>query len=139
MVIIGAVVNVQQLISSCHIAVCAGQLVLRLCFIGQVQGQPGAELRIRIAAQDIILARDRPSGLSALNILPATVIAVREGEGPGALVQLDLAGQRILARITRRSARSLGLAPGLAVHVIIKSVAVARGDIGGIGPFAELS
>jgi molybdate transport system ATP-binding protein len=93
-------------------------------------GAVGQMVRIRIAAQDVILSRDRPVGLSALNILPAKVIALRQGDGPGALVQLDLGGQRLLARVTRRSALTLGLAPGLAVHVIVKSVSVAQGDVG---------
>jgi molybdate transport system ATP-binding protein len=99
-------------------------------WLPRIGGAVGGAVRIRIAAQDVILSRDRPTGLSALNILPATVIALRQGEGPGALVQLDLAGQRLLARVTRRSALALDLTPGLAVHVIVKSVSVAQGDVG---------
>jgi molybdate transport system ATP-binding protein len=96
-----------------------------------VAGAVGQVVRVRIAAQEVILSLACPTGISALNVLPATVIDLREGEGPGALVQLDLAGQRLLARVTRRSAAALGLRPGLPVHAIVKSVAVARGDIGG--------
>jgi molybdate transport system ATP-binding protein len=92
---------------------------------------PGQPVRIRIAAQDVILSRSRPEGLSALNILPATISALREGDGPGTLVQLDLAGQGLLARVTRRSAQALGLAPGQPVFAVVKSVAVAQGDVGG--------
>ena len=99
-------------------------------WLPQIAGMPGRALRIRIAAQDVILSRDRPVGLSALNILPATVTTLRQGGGPGTLVQLDVAGQRLLARITRRSAAALALAPGLPVHVIVKSVSVAQGDVG---------
>ncbi len=100
-------------------------------WLPRVPGDPGRTYRIRIAAQDVILSRDRPEGLSALNILPATVTALRQGEGPGTLVQLDVGGQRLLARVTRRSADALALAPGLPVHVIVKSVSVAQGDVGG--------
>jgi molybdate transport system ATP-binding protein len=84
-------------------------------------------------AQDVILALERPQGLSALNVLPATILAIRDGDGPGALVQLDLGGQRLLARVTRRSAAALGLAPGLPVFAIVKSVAVAQNDVGEVG------
>jgi molybdate transport system ATP-binding protein len=90
----------------------------------------GATVRIRIAAQDVILSRDRPQGLSALNILPATVAAVRLGEGPGALVQLKVGTDLILARITRRSAEALRLAPGDRVHAVLKAVAVGQADVG---------
>ncbi|WP_323035481.1 molybdenum ABC transporter ATP-binding protein [Pararhodobacter sp.] len=91
---------------------------------------PGATLRLRILAQDVLLATERPRGISALNVLGATVLAVRQGDGPGAIVQLQAGQQRLLARITARSARNLDLHPGKAVFAILKAVSVARGDIG---------
>ncbi len=95
-----------------------------------ISGPVGRKVRIRIAAQDVILSRTRPEGLSALNILPGVVLAVRPGDGPGMLVQLDVGGQRLLARITRRSAHALDVRPGQHLHLIVKSVAVAQGDVG---------
>lgn len=100
-------------------------------FLPQVPQPPGARLRLRIAAHDVILARARPEGLSALNILPGVVHEVRGGDGPGAIVSLDTPAGRLLARITRRSAEALGLAPGVGCHAVIKSVAVAPEDVGG--------
>ena len=94
---------------------------------------PGSPVRVRIAAQDVILARHRPQDVSALNILPAVVMQVRPGRGPGALVQLRAGGEPgalILARVTARSVAALDLAPGVACHALVKSVAVARDDIG---------
>jgi molybdate transport system ATP-binding protein len=90
----------------------------------------GQRVRIRVAAQDVILARQRPEGISALNILAVRVIDVQDGRGPGVLVRLDLGGESLLARITRRSARSLEIVPGAAVFAVVKSVAVAQGDVG---------
>lgn len=100
-------------------------------FLPRVAQAPGRALRVRIAAHDVILSRGRPTGLSALNILPGTVREIRAGEGPGALVAIDTPAGRLLARITRRSARVLELAPGVDVHAVIKSVSVAPADIGG--------
>lgn len=100
-------------------------------WLPHVAGEVGRALRVRIAAQDVILSRTRPEGLSALNILPATVAGLHEGQGPGVLVRLDLGGEFLLARVTRRSALALDLAPGLAVHAVLKSVAVAQADVGG--------
>ncbi|MCU0828421.1 MAG: molybdenum ABC transporter ATP-binding protein [Tabrizicola sp.] len=101
-------------------------------WLPRLEAAIGQDLRVRIAAQDVLLALDRPAGLSALNILPAKVLAVHRGDGPGALVQLDIGGQRLLSRVTQRSARTLCLAPGLAVFAIVKSVSVAQRDVGDV-------
>jgi molybdate transport system ATP-binding protein len=102
-------------------------------WLPRLAGAVGGRVRIRIAAQDVILSRARPEGLSALNILPCHVSAVQEGRGPGVLVRLDLGGEALLARITRRSAQALEIAPGLAVFAVVKTVAVAQGDVGAEG------
>jgi molybdate transport system ATP-binding protein len=99
-------------------------------YLPRVEAAPGTRLRIRIHANDVILSRTRPEGLSALNILPGTVETVHFGEGPGALVQVRSGTDLILARLTRRSAAALGLAPGVPCHAILKTVAVGRGDVG---------
>lgn len=100
-----------------------------------VTGAPGDHVRVRVHAHDVIIARARPEGLSALNILPATVRQVHQGAGPGVAVQLDLGGDLLLARITRRSAEALALAPGVTCHAILKSVSVGPADLGqGAGP-----
>jgi molybdate transport system ATP-binding protein len=108
-----------------EVVVSAGSLLLP-----GVSAEPGTSLRIRIEAQDVILSRSRPEGLSALNILPAEVASLRRGEGPGVVVQLKAGDDRILARITRRSADALQLEPGVRCFGIVKSVSVAQGDIG---------
>lgn len=107
------------------------QTVAGPLWLPHVVGAVGRPLRVRIAAQDVILSRTRPEGLSALNILPARVASLHDGQGPGVLVRLDLGGEYLLARVTRRSAVVLDLQPGLAVHAILKSVAVAQADVGG--------
>ncbi|MES2667108.1 MAG: molybdenum ABC transporter ATP-binding protein [Pseudomonadota bacterium] len=112
-----------------EIAVSAGRL-----FVPRVSGEAGARLRLRIAAQDVILSRTAPVGLSALNILAGTVTAVRRGGHGGAMVQIAAGSDTILARITARSADALALEPGVAVHAIAKSVGVAQADVGRVGP-----
>ncbi|MGR3496179.1 molybdenum ABC transporter ATP-binding protein [Citreimonas sp.] len=102
-------------------------------FLPRVAAAPGETVRVRISAHDVILARHRPAGLSALNILPGTVQDIRPGEGPGTIVALETPAGRLLARITRRSAEALELAPGAAVHAVVKTVSVAPLDIGGAG------
>lgn len=99
-------------------------------FLPQLDTPVGASTRVRILAHDVILAGTRPRDLSALNILDAEVAAIREGQGPGMIVQLVCGDDRLLARVTQRSAQAMDLRPGKKVHAVIKSVAVARTDIG---------
>jgi len=79
-------------------------------------------VRVRLRAEDILLAREAPRAISANNILPATVIFVGEGAQPD--VQIALGGSRMAARVTRASAERLQLAPGVAVFAIVKSVII---------------
>ncbi len=99
-------------------------------WLPRIAALPGAEVRLRVPAQDVILSRSRPDGLSALNILPATVTRVSGDEGFGVLVQLQVGTDLILARVTQRSAVALDLQPGTACFAIVKSVAVAQADSG---------
>ncbi|MEF3048010.1 molybdenum ABC transporter ATP-binding protein [Pseudotabrizicola sp. L79] len=89
----------------------------------------GTALRLRILAQDVMLATQPPQAISALNILPARVADIRFGDGPGAMVSLQAGSERLLARITRRSAQTLGLAPGVPVFAVLKAVSVAQENI----------
>ncbi|NJS38422.1 MAG: molybdenum ABC transporter ATP-binding protein [Rhodobacteraceae bacterium] len=99
-------------------------------WLPKVAAPLGTSLRIRILAQDVMVAATRPEGTSALNILSATVRDIRHGMGPGTLVRLDAHGETILARITRRSAEALGLTPGKPVFAVLKAVSVAQESVG---------
>lgn len=98
-------------------------------FLPQMTQPEGTATRVRILAHDVILSATPPKGLSALNILPGEIIALRDGDGPGVIVQLQCAQDRLLARITRRSADALALAPGKTMFAVVKSVSVARADV----------
>ncbi len=98
--------------------------------VPDVEALPGEAVRIRIRARDVSLALARPSGLSIRNILAGTVAGLDEGEGTSLDVSLDLAGTPLIARITRKSSRELGLRPGLTVYALIKSVSIDRRSMG---------
>ena len=106
-----------------------------LAFAGEILVVPaiargvGDKVRIRIDADDVMLALVRPQSVSANNILPATVAAIRE-DGPNADVQLRLKDGHLVARITRRSVERLGLKPGTGVFALIKSVTVGGREQG---------
>ncbi|SMO58134.1 molybdenum ABC transporter ATP-binding protein [Ruegeria faecimaris] len=100
-------------------------------FLPRIPHKVGESLRIRIPAQEVILASKRPEGLSALNVLEGRVDTIRAGEGPGAIVSVITPAGTILARITRRSVEALGLAAGKPCFAVIKTVALAPQDVGG--------
>ena len=92
----------------------------------RLDARVGTALRVRIRARDVILAVIRPTGISALNVLAAEVERLVPVEEGALEVQLRLGGERLLARVTRRSGEALGLAAGREVFAVIKTVAIDR-------------
>jgi molybdate transport system ATP-binding protein len=97
-----------------------------LLLVSAVPRVPGQRLRLRLQARDVSLTLAAPVGTSILNVLPATVAAVTEDSPGQCMVALELGELRVLARITQRSAQALGVAPGKALFVQIKGVAVVN-------------
>jgi len=83
----------------------------------------GARLRVRLRAEDIMLALEEPKAISANNILPAMVTSVQPRE-TNVDVQLLCGGVKLVSRITRASLARLGIAAGTKVFAIVKSVTV---------------
>ena len=84
---------------------------------------PGTPVRVRVRARDVMLAIEPPHGLSALNVLAATIREIGEPHGPVVDIRLDAGGAHLTARLTRRSVSVLALAPGRPVYAVIKSIA----------------
>ncbi len=85
----------------------------------------GSRVRVRVLARDVSVAASRHDDVSIMNMLPATVAAYAGEDHPAlVLVQLHVGGTALLARLTRRSAQRLDLAPGRRVWVQIKAVAL---------------
>ena len=101
-----------------------------ILWLPRLEAVIGAFVRVRIPAQDVILTLERPVNISALNILPVVIGDMHQGDGPGIAIGLHSGEDRLLARITQRSAAALGLTSGLACFAVVKSVAVAQGDVG---------
>jgi molybdate transport system ATP-binding protein len=93
-------------------------------FVAKLDKPVGAHLRVRIRAEDVMLAREEPRAISANNVLAATVAAIHEGPGGQADVQLDCGGAKLVARITRASLARLQIAPDVTLFAIVKSVTV---------------
>jgi len=79
----------------------------------------GESVQVAIHAGDILMATHAPHGLSARNILPGTVESV-EVRGPLAIVRVN-AGARFTVHATRGAMRSLELAPGSILWLVVKT------------------
>jgi len=80
---------------------------------------PGDAVRVAIRAGDILLATEMPHGLSARNVLPGKVATLNE-RGPVVLLQVDC-GDLFQVQVTRGAARTLGLAPGVSLWLVVKT------------------
>ena len=95
-------------------------------WVARVDADPGAQVRLRIAARDVMLALEPPAEISATNLIYGHVAEIRSGPGPFCDIRLVCGGSILLARITRRSAERLRLTEGREVIAVIKAVSVNR-------------
>lgn len=84
----------------------------------------GQRLRVRVRAEDVMLAAEEPRAISANNVLLCHVTGVRMSGPAQADVQLLCGKARLVSRITRASAARLNLKPGMPVYAVMKSVIV---------------
>ena len=83
---------------------------------------PGRRVRVRVLARDVSVSLARNDPLGVLNQLPATISAIADDSTPAlALVQADLGGTPVVARVTRRAVAALGLEPGRAAWIGIQA------------------
>lgn len=87
--------------------------------------EAGDKVRVRILARDVSIALEPVTGTSIQNCLIAKVDQIAEDYHPAlSLLRLKVGTSPMLARLTRRSAAALSLAPGQTVWVQIKAVAL---------------
>jgi molybdate transport system ATP-binding protein len=82
----------------------------------------GSRVRVQLLARDIILATEKPQGLSVRNTVQGTVSEMSPDEEDAVLVKVDIGGVTVLARITADAATALSLRPGSPVWVLVKAV-----------------
>jgi molybdate transport system ATP-binding protein len=75
--------------------------------------------QIRVSADDILVATEKPSGISAGNILPGTVNKIESVDGDAMLTVF--AGEEFFVRLTSSAVRRLALKENTPVYLIIKT------------------
>lgn len=85
----------------------------------------GRRVRVRILARDVSLATRPLEQSSIQNMLVGQVDAIADDDHPGlALVRVKVGKASLIARLTKRSAAALGIAPQQKIWVQVKSVAL---------------
>jgi molybdate transport system ATP-binding protein len=82
----------------------------------------GSPVRVQLLARDIILATEKPHGLSVRNTLQGVISEMSPDEDEAVLVKVDIGGATVLARVTSDAASALNLSPGTPVWVLVKAV-----------------
>ncbi len=102
----------------------AGTTRVRLASGGEllipyVQRQADASFQIRVSADDILVATERPMGISAGNVLSGAVHRIESLDGEAMLTVL--AGEEFLVRLTASAVMRLSLMENTPVYLIIKT------------------
>lgn len=84
----------------------------------------GERVLLGLLAEDVLLSKQAPVGLSARNVFGGTIRAIEELGGV-AMVEVD-AGDAIYVRLSHGAVRSLDLRAGLPVHLIVKTHSIHR-------------
>jgi molybdate transport system ATP-binding protein len=90
----------------------------------------GERVRVRIRARDVAVALERPPATSVRNVLAGRIAEIGASTGAEVDVRIEIGRVSLLARLTRRSADDLALAPGRPVYALVKSVAIDHRSVG---------
>ncbi len=86
---------------------------------------PGALVRVRVPAREVILATQAPAGLSLHNVLAGVVTEVHYLPGTSqVIVQVRVGATHLLAEVTGDAVSRLALTVGAPVHALVKSVSI---------------
>lgn len=107
-----------------EIATSAGSAMLT-----QIETKVGADVRMRVLAKDVMIAREKPIGLSALNIWHGFIVSITPAGARGVVVDLKCGSDHVLAFVTNRSLQALALEVGATCWLVVKSLSLTDPQI----------
>jgi molybdate transport system ATP-binding protein len=122
-VVDGCVESIDPVTGVAHIRI--GQSLITASGSGLANGQL---VRFQILARDLIIATQKPAGLSVRNEIEGTIRAIVDDGRDAVLVEIDVGGPVLLARVTRTAAADLSLEPGRRVWALLKATTL-RGRV----------
>lgn len=102
--------------------------------VGSTAGPPMQRVYLGLPARDIMISNTRPVGLSARNVLPATIIALRDvGMAELITVSLGTDAPKLTVEVTLTTIQTLGLEVGRPVFLVFKATSCRLyGDNAGV-------
>ena len=92
--------------------------------IRRIAGNIGDSVRLRVNPRDVVLAREKVSGISIRNCLATKVCKLEDHRDDQVSVSLTVGDQLLKARVTADAARELDLREGGNIYALIKAVAL---------------
>jgi molybdate transport system ATP-binding protein len=89
-----------------------------------IEAEIGSPLRVQIHAREVSIALEAPVYTSILNVLPAIITGIADGQNGQSVIRLQIGSQTLLAHITHKSALLLDLRIGMAVYAQIKGTSI---------------
>jgi len=85
----------------------------------------GDDVRVRVLARDVSIARDKPTASTIQNVLSARITDIVNDDQEGLMLVRVMVGESaLIARVTQRSVAELKLELGQSVWIQVKSVAL---------------
>ena len=104
-----------------QLALAAGHL-----WVAQSALTQGQTVRVHVHASDVSLTLSEPQDTSIQNRLPGAIESINpDAHRAHCIVTVECGGQRLLARVTARALKDMGVSVGSSVWCQIKSVALA--------------
>jgi molybdate transport system ATP-binding protein len=88
----------------------------------------GQRVRVQLLARELILAVEPPRGLSVRNCLRGSVRSIAPDDARSELLEIDIGGASVVARVTSAASAELALSVGRTVWVLVKTVSL-RGRV----------
>ncbi len=88
----------------------------------------GQRVRLQLLARDLILALNAPTGLSIRNQLQGVVTRLISDDHHATLVEVDVGGVMLMARVTNSAVQEMNLHLGLSIWILVKAVTL-RGHV----------
>ncbi len=82
---------------------------------------PGRRVRVHLLARDVLIALAAPPAAVAADVLEGVVVSLEPDASQSLLVEVDVGGATLLARVVRGAAAASALAPGRRVFLLVNA------------------
>lgn len=89
--------------------------------VAMEEAAPGRRVRVHLLARDVLVALAAPAAPVAADLLEGVIVSLEPDASQSLLVEVDVGGATILARVARGTASVSALAPGRRVFLLVNA------------------